>query len=415
MSDFIPELLAPAGGPEQLESAILYGADAVFLGGKNLNLRKASIGFDHEELNNALEYAHKNSAKIFYCVNAIPQNHQLNDIAKELEYLSSTAIDGLIIADPGVMNLAKRYAPNKEIHLSTQAHTTNIESIKFWKDQGVSRVNLARELDQETIKELRQNIDDVEFEVFVHGAMCLALSGHCLLSAWVNKRHANLGHCTQPCRFQYRGGKVNMEVEEVSRKDSPLWHIEQDEQYAAMYAPDDLCLIRYMKWFSENKIHALKIEGRTKSGSYVAQVVNVYRTALNALTDDESLNSYYVHELNNIASRKLSTGFFLPERIDQTSEFTEKSSIVARISNISKDKLELDIRSPWDIENKAEILLPGLKTITLPANEYKLENHRGEFTERLHPGVTASLFIDSAHFAEHINDLKTGLYIRTTK
>lgn len=215
----LPELLVPAGGREQLEAAILYGADAVYMGGPELSLRTACEGFSGEELGLAVADAHTAGVRVYYCLNAMPYDAQLSAVEAALERLPEMGVDGLIAADPGVIWLAKKHCPSVPLHLSTQAHSVNGAAVAFWREAGVERINLARELGFKQIRALAEAFPGVDFEVFVHGAMCLALSGHCLLSAWVNNRPANQGRCTQPCRFEYRG--LSLLVEEQKRSAKP--------------------------------------------------------------------------------------------------------------------------------------------------------------------------------------------------
>lgn len=266
-----PELLVPAGGREQLEAALLYGADAVYMGGPELSLRTACDGFSGEGLAAAVRDAHAAGVKAYYCLNAMPYDAQLPAVEAMLERLPELGADGLIAADPGVIWLARKRCPSVPIHLSTQAHSVNGAAVAFWKEAGVQRVNLARELGFRAMHGLVEAFPDVEFEAFVHGAMCLALSGHCLLSAWVNNRPANQGRCTQPCRFEYRG--MALTVEERKREGEPLWEVRQGEAFSGFWAPQDLCLLRYAGLLADVGVRALKLEGRTKSGGYVAQIV----------------------------------------------------------------------------------------------------------------------------------------------
>ena len=312
---FLPELLAPAGGREQLEAAILYGADAVYLGGSALSLRAKCRGFDGQELARAVRDAHSAGVRVYYCLNAMPFDEHLPLVEKQLESLPDLGVDGLIAADPGVIHLSRRLCPSVELHLSTQAHSVNAAAVAFWKEFGVKRINLARELGREAMSSLINAFPDMDFEVFVHGAMCLSLSGHCLISEWANHRAANLGLCTQPCRFEYRGMKLT--VEEGIRQDGAFLDITQGDDFSAVWAPMDLCLVRWIRTLAAMHPAALKLEGRTKSGGYVAQVTDVYRTALNraaAAPEDSSWDDALVEELFHTSSRPLCSGFFLPQR-----------------------------------------------------------------------------------------------------
>ena len=403
-----PELLAPAGGREQFEAALLYGADAVYLGGQELSLRAACQGFSGEELEKAVREAHAAGVRVYYCLNAMPYDGQLADVEAVLETLPDLGPDGLILADPGVLRLAGRLCPDIPVHLSTQAHTVNRASVAFWKDAGVMRVNLARELGAGAIRDVIRACPDMEFELFVHGAMCLALSGHCLLSAWVNRRPANLGRCTQPCRFDYRG--VSLSVEEGKRAGEILWHAQQGETFSGIWAPDDLCLLRWLPWFFRVGAHALKIEGRTKSGGHVAQVVDAYRTALDAQAAGQWSSSLFedcLNELFHTASRPLSSGFFLPRRrLERPGEgFVPRPAAARLLEPLGEGSWRMQVRAPWSTEREAVVLVPGLRRPVLRPGTYTLENHRGERTDLLHPGMEGVLHCDLA-------ELERGFYVR---
>ena len=402
-----PELLIPAGGPEQLETALLYGADAVYLSGNELSLRAKCDGFSIDELRQGVEKAHAVNAKIYYCLNAMPYNRQLDDVVSMLKILPDTGIDALIIADPGVLWLAKKHCPGMEIHLSTQAHSVNSAAVEFWREIGVQRINLARELGKEDISALIKQFPDTEFEIFVHGAMCLALSGHCLMSAWVNKRPANLGQCTQPCRFEYRGRKFNeisLIVEEKFRQGEDCWEIEQGSAFSAIFAPSDLCLVPFMDELVALQPASLKIEGRTQSPSYVAQVTDVYRTALDIACIKQGIEpkftpkrldidkEEFMLELFNSSGknpRPLSTGFFLPERRDRKApENYIPRPIVARLGKQVKPGFyEVDVRSTWNKAKDAFLLMPCMERPCLKSSCYTLYNHAQIEAQTLHPGL----------------------------
>ncbi|MEG1610212.1 MAG: peptidase U32 family protein [Bilophila sp.] len=409
MNTTLPELLAPVGGREQLEAAILYGADAVYLGGPEMSLRTSCSGFCGVELQQAVRDAHSAGVRVYYCLNAMPYDRQLTAVQAALEGLPELGVDGLILADAGVLRMARRVCPDISIHLSTQAHTVNRESVAFWQEAGVERVNLARELDIRAIRELVGAFPGFEFEVFVHGAMCLALSGHCLLSAWVNDRPANQGRCTQPCRFEYRG--VALSVEEQMRSGEPLWEIQEGEAFSSIWAPQDLCLIRYIRWLARSGVRALKLEGRTKSGGYVAQVVDVYRSALKQLTTPLATlrTADCVRELFHTASRPLSTGFFLSRRrVEARPEGFLSRPVVARLMQpLDASSWQIQVRSPWFADRDASILLPGMRRPALRPGSYRLENHRGERVAVLHPGMDGVLHCDKP-----VEGLTPGLYVR---
>lgn len=409
-----PELLAPAGGREQLEAAVLYGADAVYLGGSTLSLRAKCRGFDDEALRSAVAFAHAAGVRVYYCLNAMPGDELFPAVEAQLEALPELGVDGLIAADPGVIYRARTLCPGVELHLSTQAHSVNAAAVEFWRDAGARRINLARELKAEAMEALIRRFPDMDFEVFVHGAMCLSLSGHCLISEWANARHANLGLCTQPCRFDYRG--LTLTVEEGIRRDGPFLDVREGEDFSSFWAPMDLCLLRWMDELCGMNPAALKIEGRTKSGGYVAQVTDVYRTALDTVTGADAgtfsleRKNAFVEELFHTASRPLCSGFYHKERhVEAVPPDFQARPVVARVLGRHENGgWEVQVRSPWETSADASILLPGMKRPWLKSGDYALVNHRGERTERLNPGMTGVLHCDSDLTA----DLAAGIYIR---
>ena len=349
--DFFPELLAPAGNLEKLRTAFFYGADAVYLGGEagesSLNLRAGCEGFGARELAEGLRTAKEHGGRVYYCLNSMPMEQDMRHLPPVIEETASLGVDGFIIADPGVLRLARKYAPSVPVHLSTQANTTNGEAVRFWAERGVSRVNLARELSFKEIEAVRQACPDVELEVFVHGAMCLAVSGQCLLSAWLNGRPANAGRCTQPCRFEYRpvtgmeeggagfeqpldaGGEggsgleamrgipCTYTVEERTRPGEPLWSVNREGAFTNIWAPDDLCLLPWLPWFIRMGITALKIEGRMKGPGYVAHVVDVYGSALRTLRNAQRQGGDASRPAGHAGEGVLREGRFAPQAAGQ--------------------------------------------------------------------------------------------------
>ncbi len=405
---FLPEILAPAGNFDRFLTAIKYGADAVYLGGSDLNLRAKAKGFDWEELSQATFIAHKQNKKIYFCLNIFPKDKHISKIKDVLYRLKDIGIDALIISDPGVIDLAQTIVPDIPIHLSTQANTTNSLSVRFWSKIGVKRINLARELNLLEIYKIRKQNNDIELEVFVHGAMCLAYSGRCLLSEYLNQRHANLGLCTHPCRYQYKIKEIILE--EKTRVGENLWRIKENDEYCEILSCDDLCLINFIKWFVKNQINGLKIEGRTKTSSYVGPVVDVYKTAIKDLVFKKQFrSSIYLNEILKTTTRTLSTGFFL----------YPKKNIIPIIKNESKnfpilakiirkegiDKWLIDVRHRWNKEDKFEILVPGLKRVPIFSPNYKLETKEGIETEVLHSGQQGYLRYES-------DILEEGLLLR---
>ncbi len=389
----LPEILAPAGNPERLETALTYGADAVYLGGPELNLRAQSQGFDWEELEQALTKIHAAGRKIYFCLNIFPVEEQLPRIKEYLQELRQYPLDGLIVADPGTVALARRILPELPIHLSTQANTTNSASVNFWKEMGVQRVNLARELNLKQIRRIREAAPDMELESFVHGAMCMAISGRCFLSSYLNQRSANLGWCTHPCRYDYRVASLGLE--EKKRPGKMLWEAYQDGDYTDILASEDLCLIKYLGWFIKNNINALKIEGRMKTSSYLSQVVDIYKTALRDISQNSFRPDLYLSELGHISSRVLGTGFFLPTGrrtvLEPPSDKIPAPVVAKLLYQESEDTWLISVRHRFEQESGFRILVPGLQRPLVNPADYALENLEGERVSTLHSGIQGKL------------------------
>ena len=391
-STVLPELLAPAGSMEKLDTALFYGADAVYLGGRDLNLRASTDGFTMEELSIATQKAHAQNAKVFYCLNSFIHDTHVYTLYETLDALSSHDVDAIIAADPGVIALIRKKMPNMEIHLSTQANTVNSLAIAFWHDLGVQRINLARELSIKEIRTARLANTDVQLEVFVHGAMCMAMSGQCLLSKWLNNREANLGACTQPCRFQYSTETLFPLTEKQRLEEGYTWFIEQQENYSAILASEDLCLIQYIPWFIKNAIDSLKIEGRMKSIGYLAYTVDAYRTALLDYQNNTFNADSYLHTLYNQASRPLSTGFFLPQgrKIITPPKIDKKHLVVARVEQpLTDSSYHISVRQPLNTDLPLNALLPRQQHIHI--SQYSLENASGASLPKGHPGMSYTL------------------------
>jgi putative protease len=299
------ELLAPAGNLEKLEIVLHYGADAVYLAGKEFSLRNFSGNFNPEEIRAALEMVHARGAKAYVAVNIYTRNRDLAGIEQYLHELGQTPPDGLIVADPAVIGIARRILPNVPLHLSTQANTTNVAAAQFWQSQGIRRINVARELNLEEITVLAEQTD-VEIELFVHGAMCISYSGRCLLSNYMARRPSNQGMCCQPCRFKYAL------VEET--RPGQHFPIEEDDRGTYILNSKDLCMLGHLPALIRAGARALKIEGRMKGINYAATTVKIYREALDCFLNSDGnyqLQDYWQKELDKITSRGYCTGFYL--------------------------------------------------------------------------------------------------------
>lgn len=298
------ELLAPAGNPEKLDIAIHYGADAVYLADRRFSLRNAADNFTDDQLKAAADATRKHGVRMYVACNIYARTAEADALCDYFHRLSAIGPDGLIIADPGVLQLARTTVPGIPIHLSTQANTTSLNAVHFWEQQGVSRINLARELSLAEIREIAGQTS-VQIETFVHGAMCMAYSGRCLLSGFFTGRESNRGMCSHPCRWQYHV------VEET--RPGVYMPILEDNRGTYILSSKDLCMIEHMDKLIDAGIASLKIEGRMKSVNYLASTVKVYREAIDAYYDHPEkyrVQSRWIDELAAINNRGFSTGFY---------------------------------------------------------------------------------------------------------
>ncbi|WP_031388048.1 peptidase U32 family protein [Desulfonatronum thiodismutans] len=397
-SPFRPELLAPAGNLVKLKVALRYGADAVYLGGSALNLRAGAGGFDRDALRHAVALARSVNVRVYYCLNAFPLETDLDAVREVLtmlgEFPQDTRVDGLIAADPGVFSLARKFLPDMPLHVSTQANTGNSAAVEFWRDLGARRVNLARELTLKDIRGLRRAVSErapgMELEMFVHGAMCLALSGRCSLSVHLNARSANKGGCTQPCRFAYKPRALALTVEEQLRPGDVLWEVLEGEDFTAFFSPRDLCLVKYLPWLQRNGVDALKIEGRMRSAAYVALTCDVYRTALDELGRGKFRPDRYLRELGTALHRPMDSGFFLPGAPAVRAKRWECGGDMTMVGHLLRQdgpgRWTAQVLDRWEATGSVELVLPGLRRPMLRPGEYGLENERGETMRLVHPG-----------------------------
>ena len=299
-----PELVVPAGDIEKLKTAIEYGADAVYAGGEGFNLRMGATNLTLQEIAEATAWVHERGKKIYITLNIFARNYHVCGIRSYLKKLAEIPVDAVIVSDPGVFLTVKEIAPHIPIHLSTQANTTNSKSVEFWHRQGVKRTVLARELTLGEIKEITNN-SPMEIEVFVHGAMCMSYSGRCLLSSFMANRHANLGDCSNSCRWQY--------VLKEEKRPNETYPIVEDESGTFILSSKDLCMIQHIPELIHAGVTSWKIEGRMKSQYYVAVVTRVYREALDRYFANPSEYVYdqrWLSELEKVSHREYGTGFF---------------------------------------------------------------------------------------------------------
>lgn len=301
-----PELLAPAGNLEKLKIAVIYGADAVYLGGENFGLRAGAKNFTLEELAEGIKFAHDRGKRVYLTLNIIPHNEDLVGLPEYVAKLKELDLDALIISDPGVLKIVKNIIPGMEVHLSTQASTTNYAAVNFWYEQGIRRIILARELSLEEIKEIiKKSPPDIKIETFVHGAMCISYSGRCLLSNYMVGRDANRGDCAHSCRWRY------YLMEET--RPGEYFPVYEDKKGTYIFNSKDLCMIEHLPSLIKAGISVFKIEGRMKSSYYVATVVKAYRHLIDSYFSKPK--EYFgaekwLDEIKKVSYRYFTTGFY---------------------------------------------------------------------------------------------------------
>lgn len=339
MTKKIIELLAPAGDMEKLKTAIIYGADAVYFGGELFSLRAGAGNLSIEEIREAMDFIHEHNAKGYMTINIYPHNDDIPPLKAYLEKIKDIPIDAFLVSDPGVMTIVKSIIPDTEIHISTQANTTNYMTAAFWVQQmGATRIVAAREMSLEELKEMKKVLPpDTEIEAFVHGAMCMSYSGRCLLSNFMVGRDANRGSCTHPCRWKYSL------VEE--KRPGEYYPIEEDERGSYIMNSRDLCMLDKLPDLIDAGIYSLKIEGRMKSPFYVATVVSAYRAALDSYLDNPDNYEFqekWFTELCKASHREFYHGFYYskPDSSGQnysSSDYTREYSFIGVVRGFEHD------------------------------------------------------------------------------
>ncbi|MEI7640479.1 MAG: U32 family peptidase C-terminal domain-containing protein [bacterium] len=353
-----PEILAPAGTFEKLKFSLAYGADAVYAAGEAYGLRYSAGNFGKTELKAAVEYTHALNKKIYITVNIFPRNKDIGPIKDYLAYLNSLKVDGMIIADLGVFNIAAKTAPDIPKHISVQANNVNYETVSAWRDMGAKRIILARELSFDEIKEIRQQVPDMELELFVHGAICIALSGRCLLSNYLKGRDANQGDCAQSCRWSYT-------LMEEKRRGMYL-PIEEDGRGTYIMNSKDLCVIDRVQDFVEIGIDSFKIEGRMKSAHYAAVTTAVYKKAITEYLQNPKTYKYndaLYKELEKVSHREYTRGFYFPDgTLNQnfkTSYYTSTFTLAAYALEEGKGIIKTMAKNTFRTGDAVEVLLPN--------------------------------------------------------
>ncbi len=385
----LPELLAPAGSIDKLKIAIHYGADAVYMGGKDFSLRAHAV-MSREDLATAVSYAHDHGVKCYITINIMAHNTDLTGLPDYLLFLEKINADGLIISDPGIIRNAKEMVPQLPIHLSTQANITNYAAAKFWEEQGVSRINLARELGLTEIKTIRENVS-VELELFVHGAICISYSGRCSLSLYMTGRDANCGNCAHPCRYRY--------VLEEEKRPGHYFPVEEDQHGTYIFNSKDLCLLHRIPELTLAGANSLKIEGRMKSVYYVGAIVRLYRAALDymaeqiassgpAVMSNLTMPDHFTEELPKIGSRGYTENFIdgPPTEKDMLFGGIRLKQTHAPVGIVRKTGTSplIEMRNPLLKGEKIEFLGQHFKHWTLEVAE--LTTEKGETLEKANPG-----------------------------
>lgn len=357
------ELLAPAGDMEKLKTAVYYGADAVYFGGEMFSLRAGAGNLSVPEIREAMDFLHTRGARGYMTINIYPHNEHLNLLRNYLMEIKDIPVDAFLVSDPGVMTILKEIIPDAEIHLSTQANTTNYMTARFWASMGVKRIVTAREMSLKEIREMRDQLpDEVEIESFVHGAMCISYSGRCLMSNFMTGRDANMGACTHPCRWKYSI------VEE--KRPGEYYPIEEDSHGSYIMNSRDLCMLDGIPDLAAAGVSSLKIEGRMKSAYYVATVVSAYRTALDHYLADPDNYQYdpaWFTELCKASHREFTHGFYYnkPSAEDQnyqSSDYIREYSFVGMVEGVEPETgfALVEQRNKFSIGDEIEIFGPGV-------------------------------------------------------
>ncbi|MBR2143453.1 U32 family peptidase [Anaerovibrio sp.] len=365
-----PELLAPAGNMEKLRMALLYGADAVYLGGKAFGLRAFGGNFDNDELKTAVEFTHSLNKKVYVTVNIYPHNSDMERLPEYLKYLDELGVDALLVADLGVFSYGKKYAPHTELHISTQANNTNWVAVNTWADMGAHRVVLAREMSLDEIKAIREKCQ-VELEMFVHGAMCISYSGRCLMSNYMTGRDSNRGSCAQPCRWKYSL------VEE--KRPGQYFPVDEDERGTYIFNSKDMCLLPYLPDVIESGVDSLKIEGRMKSVHYVASIVKAYREAIDSYFENPSnftIKQEWLEELDKVSHRAYTTGFYYNRPTDKdqiygSSSYEQTSDFVGLVIDYDEKTgfATVEQRNNMKIGQEVELFQPKLSGFRMKLTE----------------------------------------------
>lgn len=388
-----PELLIPASSLEVLKTAVMFGADAVYIGGEAFGLRAKAKNFSMEDMREGIAFAHEHDVKVYVTANILAHNDDLEGVREYFQELKEIKPDALIIADPAIFEIAGEICPEIERHISTQANNTNYGTFNFWHKLGATRVVTARELSLEEIREIRANIpDDLEIETFVHGAMCISYSGRCLLSNFMVGRDANRGACTHPCRWKYSI------VEET--RSGEVMPVFENERGTYIFNSKDLCMIEHIPELLESGIDSLKIEGRMKTALYVATVARTYRKAIDDYQKDPKLYEenmpWYLEQISNCTYRQFTTGFFFGKP-DETTQIYDSNTYVKEytyLGIIGEEKegtYRIEQRNKFSVGETIEVMKPNGENVEVTVKRILTED--GEEQESA-PHPKQVLYVD---------------------
>lgn len=389
-----PELLVPASSLEVLKIAVMFGADAVYIGGEAFGLRAKAKNFSSEDMKEGIAFAHEHGVKVYVTVNILAHNYDLEGVQEYLRELKEIKPDGLIIADPGIFMYAKEICPEIERHISTQANNTNYETYRFWYQLGAKRVVTARELSLQEIKEIREHIpEDMEIETFVHGAMCISYSGRCLLSNYLVGRDANQGACTHPCRWKYS-------IVEETRPNEYM-PVFENERGTYIFNSKDLCMIEHMDDILASGIDSLKIEGRMKTALYVATVARTYRKAIDDYLESpekyKANMQWYQEQISNCTYRQFTTGFFYGKP-DHNTQIYDSNTYVKEYTYLGyaeeideRGCVQITQRNKFSVGEEIEIMKPDGQNISVIVKA--MYDEKGESVESA-PHPQQKLYVD---------------------
>jgi len=382
------ELLSPAGSPESLKMAVLYGADAVYLGMKTFGMRATPENFDFDELCEAVKFAHAHNVKVYLTCNIIPTNAEADEFPEFIKRAEKTGIDAVIVSDLGILEAVKQNAPSLDLHISTQAGVNNYAAANAFYKLGANRVILARETPLKEIARIRENTPpELELEAFVHGAMCVSFSGRCLLSQYLIARDANRGECAQPCRWGYYLSE--------EKREGQYFKIEEEERGSFILNAKDLCMIRHLEKIKDAGVSSFKIEGRAKSAYYTAIITNAYRAALDALKKGEPVPEWAVREVGTVSHREYCTGFYLDKtdavQLYEDGGYVREYDFIGVVNACNDGVADITQRNYFEKDDEIEVIAPKS-----PPQKLIIKSMRNEKNEpvKIANKATERLFAD---------------------